>query len=125
MRDLIECETPPGFHASLGRGNPCTLVIREEGCGTEFTLSEVVGSLLEGLKGKCFRSSTLSLSEERVRERCRAGRRGVFGIAAGRLERAGGRGKRGKASRNLDPHPPREDARRPLPDRERREGCAA
>jgi hypothetical protein len=27
-RNLIQCETPPGFHASLGRAKPCTLVLR-------------------------------------------------------------------------------------------------
>jgi hypothetical protein len=46
----IECETRRGFHASLGRGDPCTQYKR--GCGTEFTLSEVEGSLLELVGGR-------------------------------------------------------------------------
>ncbi len=29
---FIECETHRGFHTSLGRGNPCTLVLRQR-CG--------------------------------------------------------------------------------------------
>jgi len=42
MRNLIVCETRGGFHASFGRGNPCTLV--KERCGTP--------SLLEGVRGE-------------------------------------------------------------------------
>jgi hypothetical protein len=29
MRRLIACETPPGFHTSLGRVKPCTLELRK------------------------------------------------------------------------------------------------
>src|SRR5260370_33697185 len=32
-KNLIVCETPPGFHASLGRVKPCTLELKR-GCGT-------------------------------------------------------------------------------------------
>jgi hypothetical protein len=46
----IECETLRGFHASLGRGDPCTQYKR--GCGTELTLSEVEGSLFELVGGR-------------------------------------------------------------------------
>ena len=35
----LDCsETPPGFHASLGRVKPCTLELKRR-CGTELTLS--------------------------------------------------------------------------------------
>jgi len=58
----IVCETRRGFHASLGRGDPCTRYKRR--CGTS--------SLLKLSMAKRFRSSALSLSEERVRERYNA-----------------------------------------------------
>src|ERR1700720_4780163 len=40
-KNLIVCETPPGFHASLGRVKPCTLELKRR-CGTS-SLLEVVG----------------------------------------------------------------------------------
>jgi hypothetical protein len=58
----IVCETRRGFHASLGRGNPCTVVSRKR-CGTS--------SLLERVREER-KFSALSLSEERVRESCGA-----------------------------------------------------
>jgi hypothetical protein len=40
MRNVIVCETPPGFHTSLGRGNPCTLA---KGKDAGFALLELFG----------------------------------------------------------------------------------
>ncbi len=60
----IECETRRGFHASLGRGDPCTRY--ERGCGTEIALSEVEGSLLELVGG---RRAVLLTSPVILRER--------------------------------------------------------
>jgi hypothetical protein len=89
----IVCETRRGFHASLGRGDPCTRYKRRGG----------TSSLLEGFGGRNVRigSGSLAPRGERVR---------VRDICAARLSVA----PHG-ISETLVPHPTLEDERRPLP----------
>ena len=66
MGERIVCETRGGFHASFGRGKPCTLVTTER-CGTSSLLE-----LVYGRKGRAF-CVILSREGSRAPGACLAG----------------------------------------------------